>query len=160
MTSPLNGQKIKSVSCISWMKLIEPNLIMQSIYWKFKWNFWSLTPLKDTWGHSRSPTFFANNLRSKGGRNVGLIPMHLSRNDASIDIQYDLLGSHVTLIFDLRSNLTLTFQDHNIRFDAPWRDKHDTAKSLFYLWNQRRYRRFFFLQVDLWTSGEINFGLS
>ena len=38
-------------------------------------------------------SLFANNMRSKGDRDVELMSMRLSRKDASIDIYYDLLGS-------------------------------------------------------------------
>ena len=80
-------------------------------------------------------------------------PMYLSRQDASIHMQHDLLGSPLDL--DPRSNFEIDpTRSKSITLDAPWRDKHNGAyyialtflykklsiklmfakKSLFWLW--------------------------
>ena len=74
--------------------------------------------------------FFANNLRSKWDKDVGLVSLRLSPQGASNDAWFDLRGSP--------SDLALTWPE--VKFwpwfftvklymvDAPWREKHNGIK--------------------------------
>ena len=102
------------------------------INWYFMWNFCSVTPLKVievTRGHQQ---FFANNLRSKWDKDMGLMSLRLSLQGASNDVWCTYLGHRVTLPWlDLRSNFDLDLWRSNYTwFDAPWRDKHDRVTTV------------------------------
>ena len=104
-----------------------------SIHWEWCWLRSSVMtqatvfigdPPKVIWGHLRSPTFFANNFWSKRDRDARVVSLCFSHQDASIHIQYDLLGSPRDL--DLRSNFDLDLSRSCYAFfDASWRGKHD-----------------------------------
>ena len=79
-----------------------------------------------TLGHQ---PFFANNFWSKRDRDVRVVSLCFSHQDASIHMQYDLLGSPRDL--DLRSNFDLDLsRSYYTCFDAPWRGKHGGVKII------------------------------
>ena len=58
-----------------------------------------------------------------------MVPNDLSRRDASIDMQHDLIGSWPDL--DLRSNFDLDLsRSSGICFESSWREKHDGVKII------------------------------
>ena len=108
------------------------------------------------WGHSRSPTVFANNLRSKWDRDVGLV---------SLRLRLTYLGHRVTLPWlDLMSNFDLDLSRSNYTwYDAPWRDKHDRVTIVVLSFKTKTLSsKNHFGQIwpfDLCT-GDLNFDLS
>ena len=106
-----------------------------------------------TRGHQQ---FFANNLRTKWDRDVGLVSLRLSAQGTSNDVYLTYLGHRVTLPWlDLRSNFDLDLSRSNYTwFDAPWQDKHDGIKivalplKLKILSSKNRFRKFW--NFDPW----------
>ena len=74
--------------------------------------------------------FFANNLRSKWARDVGLVSLVCLRKAHRMIYNLTNLGHQVTLPWlDLRSNFDLDLSMSNYTwFHTPWRDKHDGIK--------------------------------
>ena len=78
------------------------------------------------WGHKQ---FFANNTWQDRARDAEMVPNDLSRRDASVDMQHDLIGSWPDL--DLRSNFDLDLsRSSGICFESSWREKHDGVKII------------------------------
>ena len=69
---------------------------------------------------------WANNSRSKRARDMAMVSLCLYCHVASIAMQHDLLGQHLTVGgLDLRYNIDLTFlRSPCVWFDAPSREEH------------------------------------
>ena len=120
-----------------------------SIHWEWCWLRSSVMtqatvfirdPPKVIWGHLRSPNFFANNFWSKQDRDVRVVSLYFSHQDASIHMQYDLLGSPRDLTWG--QVVTLTFQGHVIHVSMRI-DEANTmvSKSLLYHFKHGSYHR-------------------
>ena len=73
--------------------------------------------------------FFANNSRLKRTTDMGVVSLCSSCQDASKDMQYDLLGSTCDLTWPWPE---VKYKPDHARspgtgFDAPWREEHDGA---------------------------------
>ena len=82
----------------------------------------------NVWRHRRSRKHYVNNFSQNRARAVGELLSCLSRQDASTDMQYDLLGhlSGQVIWPGLRSNFQLDLSESKcICFDASWRDEYD-----------------------------------
>ena len=103
-------------------------------------------------GYLRSPKvtinqpFFANNFWSKRDRDVRVVLLCFSHQDASINVQCDLLRSpRDTLTWG--HVLTLTFpRSCYTCFDASWRGKHDGVKIIALSFQKRKLSKNCFAQ--------------
>ena len=66
------------------------NNVLLGHYWWLRCNIWSVTFIGVTWGHQQ---VCAYNSRLKRARDMGVVSLSLSCNDASKDMQHDLRGS-------------------------------------------------------------------
>ena len=82
------------------------------------------------WRNPRSTTVFLLNSRLKIATNVGLVSLYLFCQDASTDMQHDLLGSTRDLTWPWPE--AEYWPDHAMSpgkcFDAPWQEEHDGAR--------------------------------
>ena len=87
-------------------------------------------PSKGHGGHSRSPTLFANNLRTNKIETWDCCHCVCLRKAHRTMYNLTYLGHRVTLHWlDLRSNFNLDLsRSHYTWVDTPWRDKHDGIK--------------------------------
>ena len=112
----LRSGQFRDLSMLSMGKILTTSFSHRniSIHWEWCWLRSSVMtqatvfigdPPKVIWSHLRSPTVFANNYWSKRDTDVRVVSLCFSHQDASIHMQYDLLGSPRDL--DLRSNFDL-----------------------------------------------------
>ena len=119
---------------IQWAKCQQPLLRIRTFpftqngvalghQWWPRCQFSLVTPQKIIWGHPRSPTVFVPiTFVSERDRDVGVVPLCFSHQDASSHMQHDLLGSPRDL--DLRSNFNLDLSRSQCTwFDVSWRDE-------------------------------------
>ena len=93
------------------------------------------------WGHRGHQPLFANNFCLRRDRDVGVVSLCFSKQDASRHMQYmPNLGHHMTLTWG--QILTMTFQGHNAYVSIRLDETNPMApKSSLHHWKQRRYKR-------------------